>query len=488
MLFSFFLKRLILSLSVLTSYALNAQLKPAAVFSDNMVLQRDKPVYIWGKAKAGAEVVVIFLSQKKITTADTSGKWMIELEPLTVSAIPQDMTIQAETVVTFHNILVGDVWLCSGQSNMEYPLDRKLKKYAAPQKGIDPSESELANNNKPDAIRYIYVERTLNKIPELPTKGWVNGNDTMVRYISSIGYFFAKEIYTETKVPIGIISSSWGGTRVEEWTPDWAYGLSAVFKDSATKPGFKIDGMRPGQKYKGMIEPLVPFAIKGVLWYQGENNCQIEDQQTYPEKFRLFAEAWCNLFKDKEIPFYTVQIAPYLYSARKDAKKHGPEQLAYFREAQTKCLAFPNTAMVVTTDLVDKLTDIHPSYKWKVAHRLALVALAKTYNKKEVVYYGPVYRSARKRKNNIELRFTNTGSGLASSSDQPLTWFTIAGKDGKFVPALATIEGNKLVVSSPEVKKPKYVRFAWAETAQPNFINKEGLPAQPFRTDILKSN
>jgi len=476
------------SLLFFTSTTLYGQLKPAAIFSDNMVLQRDKPVYVWGKGKAGGTVTVNFSSQQKTTTADTAGKWQVELEALHVSAMPQDMTITSESVITLHNILVGDVWLCSGQSNMEYPLDRKLKKYAAPQKGTDPSEAELANNNKPDAIRYIYVERTLNKIPELPTKGWVNGNDTIVRYVSAIGYFFAKEIYAETNVPIGIISSSWGGTRIEEWTPDWAYVQSPVFKDSATKPGFKIDGMRPGQKYKGMIEPLLPFAIKGVLWYQGESNCMIEDQQTYPEKFRLFTETWRNLFKDDRLPVYTVQISPYLYTARKDAKKHSPELLAQFWEAQTKCLAFPNIEMTVTTDLVDKLSDIHPSYKWTVAHRLALQVLAKTYSKDQLVYSGPVFSKAKKKKDAIELKFTHTGGGLASSDGQPLTWFAIAGKDEKFVPASVTIDGDKLIVSSPEVVKPKYVRFAWAETAQPNFVNKEGLPARPFRTDKLKSN
>jgi sialate O-acetylesterase len=232
---------------------------------------------------------------------------------------------------------------------------------------------------------------------------------------------------------------------------------------------------------------MLPFAVKGVLWYQGESNCMIEDQDTYQEKFRLFVSSWRSLFKDDKLPFYTVQISPYLYTARKDPKKHTLELLAKFWEAQTNCLSIPNTGMVITTDLVDDLSDIHPSYKWVVAHRLALTALAKTYNKRSVVYSGPVYRSAKKKKNKIELKFINTGSGLASSDDKPLTWFTIAGEDEKFVPASVTIEGDKLIVSSPEVAKPKYIRFAWNETAQPNFINKEGLPAVPFRTDHLKN-
>jgi sialate O-acetylesterase len=214
----------------------------------------------------------------------------------------------------------------------------------------------------------------------------------------------------------------------------------------------------------------------------------IEDQDTYKEKFRLFENAWRNVLKDEKLPFYTVQIAPYLYSSRKDPKKHAPDLLAKFWEAQTNCLSLKNTYMVVTTDLVDKLTDIHPSYKWVVAHRLALQALAKTYNNKSIVYAGPQYKSMKKKKDQIILSFTNTGTGLASRDDKPLTWFTIAGEDQHFVPANVTIDGEKLIVSSPEIKQPTYVRFAWDETAQPNFINKEGLPAVPFRTDNLKNN
>ena len=472
----------------LGSYALHAQLKLAAVFSDNMVLQRDRPVYIWGKANAGTSVTVQFAGQQQTVTTDTAGTWQVKLQPMAASAIPQTLTVKANTGITLQNILVGDVWLCSGQSNMEYPLHWKLKKYAAPKKGNDPAAEELANNNKPANIRYIYIERTLNKIPELPTKGWITGNDTSVQYISAIGYFFAKEIYAETRVPIGIISSSWGGSRIEPWTPDWAYGQSPVFKDSAATPNYKIDGTHPGQLYKGMIEPMLPLAIKGVLWYQGESNCMIEDQGTYKEKFRLLVSSWRDLFKDQQLPFYTVQLAPYLYTARKDPKKHTAELLPAFREAQTACLSITNTGMVVTTDLADKLADIHPSYKWVIAHRLALIALAKDYGRRTVIYAGPTYRCMKRRKDHIRIKFTNTGSGLASQDDQPLNWFTIAGEDEKFVPAIATIKGNKLIVLSTEVKKPKYVRFAWDEKAQPNFMNREGLPAIPFRTDHINGN
>jgi sialate O-acetylesterase len=462
----------------------NAQLRIPAIFSDNMVLQRDKPLTIWGSSTPGVNVTVSFAAQQQTVQSSITGKWQIVLSPLQTSSTPQDLIVKSDSTITFHNVLVGDVWLCTGQSNMEYPMDRKWKRYAMPAKGGDTAADELQKTGKPDAIRYLYVERTLDKAPLLPTKGWNNGNDTTTRFVSAIGYFFAKEIYEQTKIPIGIISSSWGGTRIEQWTPDWSYQLSPVFKDSVKGFVYKIDGMHPGQMYKGMIEPLIPYAIKGVLWYQGESNCMIEDQATYPEKFRIFVKSWRDQFKDDKLPFYTVQIAPYLYTARKDPKKHVPELLPEFWEAQTKCLSvIPFTEMIVTTDLTDNLSDIHPSYKWTVAHRLALVALAKNYGKTSLVYSGPLYKSMKRKKSEIELSFTHIGSGLAiSDTTKPLTWFTIAGEDGKFVPATAVIEGDKIIVSAAEVPKPRQVRFAWHETAQPNFINKEGLPAVPFQT------
>lgn len=462
-----------------------AQLKIAEAFSDNMVLQRDKPVTVWGWSGVGKQVIVNFAGQQKETFADSAGKWSVTFSSFKQSAIPQSLTVVSGDFPTLrlNNILIGDVWLCSGQSNMEYPLDRKMKRYAAPKKGTDEAEAALTEA-KPDGIRYLYVEKNLNKYPLLPAKGWTNGNDTIVRYVSSIGYFFAKDIYAKTGVPIGIISNSWGGTRIEQWQPAWSYERSAIFKDSVTGPNFKIDGMHPGQMFKGLMEPLIPFTIKGVLWYQGESNAMVEDQQTYPDKFELFVNTWRSLFKDNKLPFYYVQIAPYLYTARKDKKLHSAELLPQFWEAQTKSLLLKNTGMVVTTDVVDNLSDIHPSYKWTVGRRLALWALEKDYKVKQVAVSGPMYKSAKVKKNKVVLSFTHTGSGLASSNGNALTWFTIAGEDGKFVTATAVIDGDKVIVSSPEVSKPKYVRFAWDERAQPNLVNKEGLPAVPFRSGL----
>lgn len=472
---------LLIIAALLCAVSAMGQFKIAEAFSPNMVLQRNKPVPVWGRAGAGNMVTVQFAGQQLSAKADTGGKWMVVLKPLHVSALPQSLTVSCgDTAVTYTNILVGDVWLCSGQSNMEYPLDRTLKKYAAPQKGMDEGQAALTEN-KPAAIRYLYVEKNLKQAPVLPTKGWVDGNDSMVRYVTDIGYFFAREIYNKTAVPVGIISDSWGGTRIEQWQPDWSYVQSAAFKDSITGPDFKIDGVHPGQMYNGLIAPLQPFAIKGVLWYQGETNAMLEDQQTYPAKFKLLVDTWRQLFRDKKMPFYYVQIAPHLYTNRKDKKQHTPQLLPAFWEAQTKCLAVKNTGMVITTDLVDKLADIHPSYKWVVAHRLAALALEKDYGIRQTVISGPVFQSAKQKNNTLVLHFNHVVNGLKSSDGNALNWFEVAGADKKYVPALAVADGDKLIVSSPEIAAPKYVRFAWDEKAQPNLVNSEGWPAVPFR-------
>lgn len=478
---NFLPRKLFCILCILSVYQINAQVKLPPFFSDSMLLQRNKPVAVWGWASAKENVTVSFANQSKSTTADTSGKWVVWLNALTASDKPQQLIIKASNTIVLNDILVGDVWLCSGQSNMEYTLDRKLKKYAAPKKGEDLAAKALTET-KPDAIRYLYVEHTLNKQPNLPTKGWIKGNDTTLRYVSALSYFFAKEIYEQTKIPIGIISSSWGGTRIEQWIPDWAYANS-VFKDSVTGPKFTVDGTHPGQMFDGMLKPIFPYTVAGILWYQGETDLMLHDMATYPAKVELMLNTWNNLLHDKDLPFYYVQISPHLYTSRvKDKLKHTTETLPEFWEAQTKCLSLKNTGMIVTTDLPDNLADIHPSYKWIVGHRLALVALAKYYGQKVSEYSGPQYQSAKIKKSNIEISFLHIGSGLIANDNQSLTWFTVAGKDGKFVKADALINGNKIIVSSTEVKRPKYVRFAWDETAQPNLFNKEGLPAIPFRT------
>lgn len=471
-------------LILLIPFTGNTQLSVADIFSDNMVLQRDKPVPVWGKATPGLNIKVNFAGQEKQTTTGKDGKWLVELAPLTVSSAAATLKISAvNQSLELRNVLVGDVWLCTGQSNMEYTFDRSLKKYAAPATGADVAAQEFKTTDKLSAVRYIYMERTVNKFPALPTKGWFTATDTTLRYVSAIGYFFAKEIYIKTGVPIGIISSSWGGTRIEQWTAPEEYKRSSILSKQMTSDTFKIDGMRPGQMYKGMISPFAGLAIKGVCWYQGESNCMIEDQDTYVEKMRVFEESWRDAFKNEDLPFYTVQISPYLYSARKDPKQHSPELLPRFWEAQIRCLKLPRTYMVVTTDLVDNLKDIHPSYKWIVGWRMAAQALAVEYGRTETEAFHPVLLKTKRSGRKMELSFSNTGGVLRASDGKSVNWFTIAGRDKKFEPATVKIDGDQLIISSEKIKKPKYIRFAWDETARPNLVNAVGLPVTPFRTD-----
>lgn len=445
-----------------------------------MVLQQGKKVAIWGKASAGEKISVSFSGQKMQTTADNSGNWQVFLRPLKAAAEPQKMIISGKNLIELNNILVGEVWLCSGQSNMEYPLDRGLKRYAGPKKGEDLSAKALAEPKNP-LIRHLYVERKLHDT--LATAGWKDGNDTTLRYVSAAGYFFVKELVEKLNIPVGIISSSWGGTRVEQWTPPEAYLTSPLFKDSiAGKEKFRIDGMEPGKMFQSMLKPIIPYTLKGILWYQGESNLMIHDTATFVAKTKLMLDTWKSEWKDKNLSFYFVQLAPYSYSKRKDKIRHGNDLLPYYWELQKNMLSFPKSGMAVITDLVDNLSDIHPGYKWEVGRRLALWALAKDY-KQNLVYSGPLYKSMKARKNTIELSFKHAAKGLRTNDNCDLRYFIIAGEDRVFYPAKATIKGKKVIVSSEEVVNPRAVRFAWDESAMPNLVNSERLPASAFRTD-----
>jgi sialate O-acetylesterase len=228
---------------------------------------------------------------------------------------------------------------------------------------------------------------------------------------------------------------------------------------------------------------LIPFTLRGFLWYQGESNCFLNENIRYAYKLKTLIESWRSDWKNETMPFYFVQIAPYGYSISKDVRSHTTENLPEFWEAQALALTIPNTGMVTITDLVDSIVDIHPAYKWEVGRRLSLVALNKIYGFKDVICSGPTFKRMKITGNKIEVTFNNTGNGLASRNDKPLEGFSIAGSDGKFVDAKAEILGNKVILSSPEVKKPQHVRFSWYESGNSNFINAEGLPAVPFRSD-----
>ena len=471
---------LILSILLVVSTSLSAEVILPKVIGHNMVLQRLKTLPIWGTASPGEKITVSFGAQRKETIASDSGKWVVKLNPMEASELPREMIISGTNTIKLKNILVGEVWLCSGQSNMEYAM-RKNSKIQGTVKGKKPLEDDLLTANNPN-IRIFLVRRKYMS-PDSTHNGWDQASGTALKDFSAVGYFYAKEMYQKLHIPIGMISSAVPGSRIEPWIEAKRLEISPKMKDGKVLEPLTSDGGDPGKFYNTMIEPLIPFSIRGFLWYQGESNCFLNENIRYAYKFKTLIESWRSDWGNLNMPFYFVQIAPYNYSSSKDVRPHSPENLPEMWEAQSLALTLPNTGMITITDLVDSIVDLHPAYKWEVGRRLSLVALNKTYGFTEIISSGPTFKGMKITKNKIEVTFTNTGSGLISRNGKPLDWFTIAGADGKFVPAKAEIIGDKVIVSSPEVKSPVAIRFAWNEAAQSNFINKEGLPAVPFRSN-----
>ncbi|SHG97211.1 sialate O-acetylesterase [Flavobacterium fluvii] len=470
-----------LSLSVLLVFSFNlfSQVTLPKILGHNMVLQQQKEVPVWGTASAGEKISVSFAGQTKTTVADKSGKWSVKLRSMKASFTPREMTIKGTNIIVLKNILVGEVWLCSGQSNMEYAM-RKYSKFQTAVKGNRPPEDDLNTANNPN-IR-IFLDRRKYMEPSPEHLGWDAAMGRPLVDFSAVGYYFAKDLYAKLHVPIGMISAAVPGSRIEPWIQASKMDVAPVMKNGKTLDKLSADDGGSGKFYDTMIQPLIPFALKGMLWYQGESNCFLNENIRYAYKLKTLIESWRTDWNDKKMPFYFVQIAPYNYSASKD-RPLSNENLPEFWEAQRLALHLKNTNTIAITDLVDSIADLHPGYKWEVGRRLSLVAANKAYGQKNVVCSGPTYQKMKVVNNTIEVSFSNTGSGLASRNGKPLSWFSIAGADGKFVSAKAEIIDNKVIVSAPEVPHPVSVRFGWNEAAQSNFINKEGLPAVPFRSD-----
>jgi sialate O-acetylesterase len=463
-------------------------LKLPGIFGDNMVLQQQQPVPIWGWSAPGAAVTVKFAGQSKSTRADREGRWMVKLAKLKASFTPESLVIESGETKIFTNVLVGEVWVCSGQSNMEKPIGDQPG-----QKPCFHAPEELAAADFPN-IRLFKVTTALSGTPLDDFKkfdAWrsCDSNSLETVKFSAAAYFFGREIHTNLNVPVGLIESSWGGTRIEPWTP--SAGFDSV--PSLTRLGIpvakstKIYNTTPMGIYNAMIAPMVGFAIRGALWYQGESNCagitDDDDYLTYADKMEALIGGWRKVWHEGDFPFYFVQIAPFKYYDRQNKLTLSSQTLPEFWALQSRAeRTIKNTGMVVTTDLVDDLDDIHPRDKQGVGHRLALLARNKTYGEKDVVPAGPIFEQMKIEGNKAILKFKNADGGLMSRDGQPLTWFGIAGADGKFVDADANIVGDTLEVSSADIDKPVAVRFAWRETAEPNFCNQAGLPAEPFRT------
>jgi sialate O-acetylesterase len=455
-----------------------AQVVLPKILGNGMVLQRNQPIPIWGTAAAGEKVTVKFNGQTKTTNADATGKWQVMLNAMQASAQPMTLTISGTTTIKLENVLIGEVWLCSGQSNMQYEMRKNSKVKKPDTSTINSPVDELDRAHNPRIRIFLVTQKNLQK-PDSTHSGWSIAEDSALRAFSAAGYFFAKNLNHDLKVPVGIISSAVSGSRIEPWAPQEAYDAIPYFKAN----NIKIEG-DPGKLYVKMIEPLAPFAMKGFLWYQGESNCFLGETINYTYKMEALINNWRKLWNNKSMPFYYVQIAPYYYSKSKGQTPPCTEFTEpELHEAQTLALQIPHTGMIVTTDLNDDLKNIHPPFKWEVGRRLELQALANTYGQKKLVCSGPMYKTMHVSGNKIILDFNYTGSGLISHDGKPLTDFTIAGQDGKFVAAEAVIKGNTIEVSASTIMAPVAVRFAWSESAQPNFYNRNGLPAVPFRTD-----
>lgn len=484
-----------------------AELRLPALISDGMVLQRNMEICIWGWAEPGELITVTgsWQNEELIATADMDGQWLLKMEPHEAGG-PYKLTISNEESITINNIMFGEVWICSGQSNMKLSVIRAAN-----------AAREITEADYPD-IRMFKVVNNVAEEPQTNCRGdWAVCSPETVPQFSAVGYYFARELHKELGVPIGMIHSSWGGTPAEAWTkeevleeiPECAPILQRYeeavknFPRSQKEYENKLQEWErssgkakseetwlllkpqppygpghphsPSGLYNGMISPLIRYRIKGVIWYQGENNTYRAYQ--YRKLFPAMIRNWRSDWEQGDFPFLFVQLPNYMAVNSEPVESYWAE----LREAQLKTLHLPNTGMAVTID-IGEIDDIHPKNKQDVGKRLALWALAKSYGK-DLVYSGPVYKSMDIEGGRIILHFEHIGGGLTIPGNEKLKGFTIAGEDRRFVWADAEIDGDTVVVSNESIVNPVAVRYGWADNPQCNLYNKEGLPASPFRTD-----
>jgi sialate O-acetylesterase len=487
----------------------NADVRLPEIFASDMVLQQEMKVPIWGWADAGEKITVTFEGQTQSVTAGADGRWTLQLAPLKASADPQTLTIKGNNELKLENVLVGEVWLCSGQSNMEWTMSRSAE-----------YNDELPSVNNPN-IRLFQVAKVWNQSPQDKlTASWKKCNAENIPNFSAIGYYFGTKIATELKVPVGLINSSWGGTRIEPWTPPVGFQAiptlsniteevaakdptTSIHKELVTKtlgeykkwvesaeknlaetkmidapPAFPgqlapyTNHQQPTVLYNAMIHPFVPLALRGAIWYQGESN--MSEGLLYAEKMKALIQGWRTVFNNPDFGFYYVQLAPFIYGG-------DSTRLAYLWEAQSAVeKSLQKTGQAVINDLVTNLKDIHPPRKKPVGERLALLALNRTYGKTEVVCASPEFERMNVDGATLVLQFRNAKELKTRDGKSP-DWFEIAGADGVYHKAAATIDGTKINLTNSNVEKPFAVRFAWDQSAEPNVQNEAGLQLGAFR-------
>lgn len=495
-------------LFITIGWSIAQELSFAPPFGEEMVLQRNANVNIWGKAPAASAVTVEIQGQKKEAITDKGGNWLLTVDTL-IAGGPYTLSLtQGANTVLLEKIYVGEVWIAAGQSNMQFRLNQEKNA----QRHIAEAQNEQ--------IRYLFVPQIYYKGYEVKdAMKWHKATGEAAGKMSAIAYFFAKELQQKLGVPIGIICDYKGGTPAESWmsketllaNPDLApiwqnfqakvnqyepgeyekqyarfladtetYKEKIAAGNKSTQRPAEPMGIynykRPAGLYETMIRPIIPFTAQGVIWYQGEANAPRADQ--YRILFPTLISEWRSAFKNPDMPFYFVQLSNYDHPAYRNSP-----HWAELREAQLLTWqSVKNTAMAVSIDCGEK-NDIHPTHKEPVGKRLAACALNQTYENAKLVYSGPVYQSMAIKQNKAILSFEHIGSGLTAEKGKPLQGFMICGADGRFVPAAAKIEGNTIVVSAPSVASPTAVRYGWANYTDANLFNKDGFPATPFRTD-----
>jgi sialate O-acetylesterase len=514
--------RSIILLAFLPASFACSQITLPKVLSDHMVVQRELPVHIWGMATPAEQVSVTFRGETKTATATRLGRWSLYLKPGAAGG-PFDMTVKGTTaqvangsvdvnalpIVTIHDILVGDVWLASGQSNMEFAMHQAQS-----------AATDLPKADNPH-IRLLIVDKKAADYPQddLSTTGWAASTPETAKNFSAVAWYFAREIEQREHVPIGVIDSTWGGSPAEAWTRLTALGQDAQItsvlaargkmldeaadtalqvkdeqrqRDQAKAQGkpepqfpwhAPLESWGPGNLWNGMIAPLTGFAIRGALWYQGESNAGDERYPYYDRVMRDLIEDWRHQWGIGDFPFYYVQIANYITGA--------DSNWANLRDQQRRTLGERNTAMAVTID-IGTPGNIHPPDKLDLGYRLALAARALNYGEPDLEYSGPMFREATPEGDSIRAWFDHargltakegqTAQGPAIKSGE-VTSVEVAGADGKFVPATATIDGETVVASSPDVPNPVAIRYGWASSPQCNLFNSDGLPASPFTSE-----
>jgi sialate O-acetylesterase len=487
-----------LFLLILALTTAHAEVTLPALLADHMVIQRGLPVHVWGMATPHESVTVTFRGENKAATADDLGRWSVYLSPGEAGG-PFQLGVKSTNTIVLNDVLVGDVWVASGQSNMEFPMTR-----------LGNAQVEIAAAQYPK-IRLFQVEKKPADYPleNVAAKTWTACTPETVADSSAVAYFFARNLQQKLGVPIGLIESFWGGTAAESWT-----SLPALSADASLMPVFaarakmvvtesttvlqlqqkeiefqqavaqaQADGKpipsrpwhpnfaawAPAALYNGMIAPLTPFAIRGVIWYQGEANSGPDRAPLYARLFQTMIRDWRNDWAQGDFPFLFVQIANW-NSAAEDL---WPE----VRNAQRQALALNNTGMAVTIDIGDP-DDIHPKNKQDVGLRLALAARAIAYGEK-IEWSGPLYRQLTPEEHALRVWFDHAAGLMAKGPE--VIGFEIAGADGKYSAADAKIEGTSVIVSSTAVPTPVSVRYGWAANPSCNLFNKQGLPASPFK-------